>query len=97
LVLDENYEFPAPEGEAIVLRRRVGQDVRDYESGLRSAIKQNPDVIMVGDASSPRTFDLALRAAESGRLVIAAVPAHSVQALLVRILNFYPAHDLAHI
>src|SRR5688572_27344248 len=44
LVLDESHEFPAPRGDAIVVRRKVGRDVKNYPSGLQCAIRENPDV-----------------------------------------------------
>jgi twitching motility protein PilT len=54
-------------------------------------------VIVVADVCTPRTFDLALRAAEGGRLVIAALNARSVHAAIVRALNFYPDYDVPRI
>ncbi len=96
-VLDESHEFSLPESDAIVVRRKVGRDVKDYKTGIESAIREESDVIVLGDASSPSVFDLALHAAECGCQVIAAVPAHSVQAMLARIMNFYPEHDLQRV
>ena len=97
LVLDEDLEVPRFEGAAEIVRRRVGEHTRDYATGLRAAVSQEPDVIVVGDVSSPEAFDLAMRAAESGRLVVAGLRAKSVTAALERAVSFYPAHDLARV
>lgn len=97
LVLDEDLEIPATSGESEVIRRRVGEHSRDYVSALRAAVSQDPDVIVVGDVSSPAVFDLALRAAEAGRLVVCAIRAKSVTAALERVLGFYSQHDLPRV
>jgi len=69
----------------------------DYESALSAAVRDDPDVLVVGDVSTPERFDLALRAAGDGRLVIAALHARSVAAALRRAFNFYTTYDLLHI
>jgi twitching motility protein PilT len=97
LVLDEDLEAPPPNGAAEIVRRRVGEHTRDYPTALQAAISQDPDVIVVGDVSSPAAFDLALRAAESGRLVVCALRAKSVTAALERALSFYAPHDLPRV
>lgn len=97
LILDETIEYEIPKGNAIVVTRRIGEDSLDYESALSAAIRDDPDVLVVGDVSTPARFDLALRAAEDGRLVIAGLHARSVGAALRRALNFYHSHDVPHI
>lgn len=97
LVLDEDLEMPVPQGESEVIRRRVGEHSRDYVAALRAAVSQEPDVIVVGDVSSPEVFDLALRAAEAGRLVVCAIRARSVTAALERVLGFYSLYDLPRV
>jgi twitching motility protein PilT len=97
LVLDEDLELPLLPSEAIVIRRQVGEHTASYLSGLRVAIGQEPDVIVVADASSPAAFELALRSAEAGRLVIAGIAARSATAAFERIANFYPQRDVARV
>lgn len=94
VVIDDSLEYPVPTDGAIVARRRIGEHVADYASALQTAIHEDPDVVVIGDAGEPRTFDLALRAAESGRLVIACLHSSGAVAALVRALNFYPAYDV---
>lgn len=97
LVLDDNLEYPLPQGGALVVRRRVGEHVVDYQTGLRTAAREDPDAVFVGDVSRPEAFDLALRAAEGGRLVVACLRAASVVAALQRALNFYQSYDTPRI
>lgn len=96
-VLDRTLEAPIPSAEAIVVQRRVGEHTPSYASGLRAAFALDPDVLVIGDVSEPEAFDLALRAAESGRLVVAAVPARSVTTALERMLNGYPSPEVPRI
>ena len=95
LVLDETFERPAPSGGAIVVRRRVGTHTKSYEAGLRAATRELPDVVVVGNASDPQAFDLALRVAESGRLVIAGYRARSVTVALQSACEGFPLHERA--
>jgi twitching motility protein PilT len=97
LVLDDNLEYPLPAGAALVVRRRVGEHVADYQTGLRTAAREDPDAVFVGDVSRPEAFDLALRAAEGGRLVVACLRAASVVQALQRALNFYQSYDVPRI
>ena len=97
MVLDDGQEYRTDQGNSEVIFRRVGRDTVDYESGLQAAIREEADVIVVGDVSSPMAFDLAMRAAEGGALVIAAINARDTQAALIRVLNFYPTYDVQRI
>lgn len=96
-VLDENQEYDLPESESEVIFRRVGRDTVDFQSGLESAIREDPDVIFVGDVSNPQTFDMALRAVEAGRFVVAGLNARTVQDALSRVLSYYPDYDVRRI
>lgn len=97
LVLDDSLEYPLPEGPALLARRRVGAQVSDYGTALRTAVREDPDTIFIGDVGEPETFDLAIRAAEAGRLVVGCLHAGSVVATLHRALNFYPSYDIARV
>ncbi|MBK8101590.1 MAG: Flp pilus assembly complex ATPase component TadA [Planctomycetes bacterium] len=97
LVIDDNLEYPMPRDGALVIRRRVGEHVQDYVTALRTAVREDPDVIIVGNVGDPEAFDMALRAAEGGRLVIAGLHASGVVTAMQRALNFYPAYDVPRI
>jgi Tfp pilus assembly pilus retraction ATPase PilT len=89
--------LPLAPGAAMVERRRYGLSPDDQAAALRSVVREDPDVLVVADVGTAATFDIALRAAESGRLVIGYLDAAGAIAALVRILNFYPVHDLPRV
>ncbi len=93
LVLDDNLEYSEPSGDAIVTMRRVGVNSSCYATGLKAALREDPDVIFVADATDPEAFNVALQAAETGKLVIAAVNARSTTAALQRVVAFYAKYD----
>ncbi len=95
VVDDEPVALPAT--GALVVRRRYGISTASRAETLRSVVREDPDVLVIGDAGSPEAFDIALRAAEGGRMVIAYLDATSATAALIRILNFYAAYDLTRV
>ncbi|MEQ1630787.1 MAG: ATPase, T2SS/T4P/T4SS family [Planctomycetota bacterium] len=97
IVLDDALDAAPPEGGALVTRRRVGEHVADYASGLRTSVREDPDAILCGSLDEPQAFDLALRAAEGGRLVVGWMDATSVTGCLERALNFYSSFDVPRI
>ena len=93
LVLDEE-PLALPNAPALCVRRRLGQSPQERSAAIRSAVREDPDVLVVADVGDADTFDVALRAAEDGRLVIAYIDALSVIEALHRILDFYQPHDV---
>jgi Tfp pilus assembly pilus retraction ATPase PilT len=89
--------LPVAPGAAMVERRRYGLSPEDQAAALRSVVREDPDVLVIADVGTAETFDIALRAAEGGRLVIGYLDAAGATAALVRILNFYPVHDLPRV
>lgn len=93
VALDDALDAPAPAGGALVARRRVGEHVGDYAAALRTTLREDPDAILLGSVDDPDTFDLAVRAAEGGRLVVGWMNSSSVAACLSRALCYYTALD----
>jgi Tfp pilus assembly pilus retraction ATPase PilT len=93
VVLDDE-PWPLPADGALVVRRRHGTTPEQRADALRSIVRDDPDAVVCGDVGDASTFEVALRAAEGGRLVIAWIDAPSVARALTRILDFYPVHDL---
>lgn len=92
LVLDDCIEYPEPPGDARVCIRRVGVHTTDYAAGLRAAMRQNPDAVFLGDAAGPEAFNLALNAAESGKLVVAIAHGVSTTAVLKHCVQMFPRY-----
>ncbi len=94
VVLDRVFEYPEPDGPALLTMRRVGEHTRDFRSGMRTALQEGADVVFLADLDRS-TFDLALHAAAAGSLVVAAVRARSAVAALERVVRFRPPSDEA--
>ncbi len=89
--LEDPIEYVLTPPETSVLRRRqVGRDVPDFASGLRDALRQDPDVILIGEMRDPESISLALTAAETGHLVLASLHSRSAASAVERIVDTYP-------
>ena len=97
VVVVDDEPMPLPEEGALVVRRRYGLSPSHRAETLRSVVREDPDTLVIADVGSPETFDVALRAAEGGRLVIAYLDATTAPSALVRVLNFYPSYDLPRV
>src|SRR4029079_4630499 len=69
LTIEDPIEFVHKDAKAVVTQREIGFDTPSYPSGLRSALRQDPDVILIGEMRDPETIETALTAAETGHLV----------------------------
>ncbi len=97
VVVIDDEPLPLPTTGALVVRRRFGISPAERAATLRNVVREDPDTLVIADVGSPETFELALRAAEGGRLVIAYMDACTAPAALVRALNFYPTYDLPRV
>jgi twitching motility protein PilT len=75
---------------SIVRRRQVGRDVSDFATGLRDALREDPDVLLVGEMRDPETIGMALTAAETGHLVLSSLHSGSASSTIERIVDAYP-------
>lgn len=80
-----------------VSSRRFGWQAGQRAAALRSALSEDPEVLAIADIGTPETFELALRAAAGGRLVLACLDAANVVAALQRVLDFYPVAEVAEV
>lgn len=97
VVVVDDEPLPLPTGGAMVVRRRYGLTPAQRAATLRNVVREDPDTLVIADVGSPETFELALRAAEGGRLVVAYIDAANTTGALVRALNFYPIYDLPRV
>ncbi len=89
--LEDPIEVPLVcSAQSILRRREVGRDVPNFQSGLRDALREDPDVLLVGEMRDPETISLALTAAETGHLVLASLHAASATSAIERIVDSYP-------
>jgi len=90
VVLEDPIEFLHRDAKSSVTQREVGVDTASFASGLRSAVRQDPDVIVLGELPDRETLDIALRAAETDHLVIAAVAAPDAMHAVGHVIAMFP-------
>jgi twitching motility protein PilT len=96
--LEDPIEYHLVAGErSIVRRRQVGRDVPDFASGLRDALRQDPNIILVGEMRDAETMTLALTAAETGHLVLSSIHSRSAASTVERIIDSYPPARAAQV
>ena len=94
--LEDPIEFIYKPKNSLLIQREVAgdnrysYDVKDYPTGVREALRQSPDVIMVGEIRDAATFEAVLTAADSGHLVISAIHTADVITTLEKIISYYP-------
>lgn len=92
ITLEDPVEYLHKHKRSIVNQREVGADTPSFEDGLRSALREDPDVIMAGDIRDNEAIRLALTAAETGHLVLAAMHTTSAAQTVMRIIDVFPPH-----
>jgi twitching motility protein PilT len=89
--LEDPIEYTLTAGEtSLVRRRQVGRDVRDFATGLRDALRADPELLLLGEIRDPETIALALTAAETGHLVLASMHSGSAASAVERIIDACP-------
>ncbi|MGH2951987.1 MAG: type IV pilus twitching motility protein PilT [Solirubrobacterales bacterium] len=93
LTIEDPIEFLHEHKSCIVNQREVGADARDFATALKSALREDPDVILVGEMRDLETISTALTAAETGHLVFATLHTQSTAQTVDRIIDVFPAHQ----
>jgi len=94
ITLEDPIEYTFTDEKASFSQREIGIDVPDFAAGLLAALRQDPDVILVGEMRDRDTFETALRAAETGHLVLSTLHAGTAQQAIQRLFEFYPPEQL---
>jgi twitching motility protein PilT len=93
LTIEDPIEFLHHHGTCIVNQREIGQDATTFAEGLRAALRQDPDVILVGEMRDLETVSTALTAAETGHLVFATLHTQSAPTTIDRVIDVFPAEQ----
>ncbi len=91
LTIEDPIEVLHPDREATVNQREVGVDTESFHTAMRAAMRQDPDVILVGEMRDPETVQAALAAAETGHLVLSTLHTIDATETVNRIVDFFPA------
>ncbi len=90
LTLEDPIEFVFTEDKCLINQREIGLDVVDFEIGMKHAVREDPDVMLVGEMRDRETFMTAIHAAETGHLVFGTIHASSAASTIGRILDLFP-------
>lgn len=90
LTVEDPIEFVHEHRRSIVNQREVGVDTESFEAGLKSALRQAPDVVLLGEIRSPATMQYALTFAETGHLCVATLHANNANQAIERIMHLVP-------
>ncbi len=90
LTLEDPIEFTFTEDKCLINQREVGTDVVDFGIGMKHAVREDPDVMLVGEMRDQETFMTAIHAAETGHLVFGTIHASSAPSTISRILDLFP-------
>lgn len=93
LTLEDPIEYLHKHQEAMVTQREVGSDTGSFANALRAALRQDPDVILVGEMRDLETISIALTAAETGHLVFSTLHTSGAAKTIDRIIDVFPPHQ----
>jgi len=97
ITLEDPIEYLFEDKHCVIYQREVGRDTKNFAAGLRSVLRQSPDVIMLGEMRDPETMAVAMSAAEMGHLVLASLHTNSAGATVERIVNAFQPHEKSHV
>ncbi|MDG2407589.1 MAG: PilT/PilU family type 4a pilus ATPase [Pirellulales bacterium] len=90
LTLEDPIEFLFHENKCLINQREIGIDVKNFDLGMKHAVREDPDVMLVGEMRDRETFQTAIHAAETGHLVFGTIHASSSASTINRILDLFP-------
>jgi twitching motility protein PilT len=97
ITIEDPIEFLHRELHCHISQREVGSDTESFEQALRRVLRQDPDVILIGEIRDLDTLDTALKAADTGHLVLTTLHTTDAAHTLHRVLSFYPPHQQAEV
>jgi len=93
VMIEDPIEYTLTPEKSVVIQREVGTDTESFATALRAALRQDPDVVMVGELRDYETADTCLKAAETGHLVIASLHTPDVQRTIGRFVGIFSAEE----
>jgi twitching motility protein PilT len=93
LTLENPIEFLHTDAQSSITQREIGSDTQDFKMGLRAALRQDPDVVMIGEMRDAETIDTAIKAAETGHLLISTLHTPDAQSTIMRIMAMFPPEE----
>lgn len=97
LAVEDPIEYLYPDGKSIISQREIGADTHSWALALRSALREDPDVVLIGEMRDPETIASAITIAETGHLVFSTLHTNSAAQSIDRIIDSFPAYQQAQI
>ena len=91
VTVEDPVEFIHVHKKSIVTQREIGMDTENYHAALKNALRQAPDVILIGEIRDTETMEAAITFAETGHLCLATLHSNSANQAMERVMNFFPA------
>lgn len=93
VTVEDPIEFVFAHDKSIITQREIGTDTASFPDALRAALRQDPDVIMVGEMRDLETVDTSLKASETGHLVFSSIHTNDVASTINRLVSFFPTEE----
>jgi twitching motility protein PilT len=97
LTIEDPIEFIHPHKKCLVNQREVHSDTLSFSNALRAALREDPDVVLIGEMRDLETIESALRIAETGHLTFATLHTNSASSTINRIIDVFPSHQQAQV
>jgi twitching motility protein PilT len=94
ITIEDPIEYTFSDDKSVFQQREIGIDVPDFDMAIKSVLRQNPDIILIGEMRDKETFETAISAAETGHLVFSTMHAATVAQSLTRLFEFFPPEQL---
>lgn len=97
VTIEDPIEYIYPSGSSILSQREMGADTHSWAMALRSALREDPDVVLIGEMRDPETMQAAMTIAETGHVVFATLHTNSASQTIDRIVDSFPDHQRTQI
>lgn len=97
ITIEDPIEFIHPHKKCLVNQREVHSDTQSFSAALRAALREDPDVVLIGEMRDLETIESALRIAETGHLTFGTLHTNSASSTINRIIDVFPAHQQSQI
>jgi twitching motility protein PilU len=91
VTIEDPIEFVHAHKKSLITQREIGMDTESYENALKNALRQAPDVVLIGEIRDTTTMEAAITFAETGHLCLATLHSNNANQAMERIMNFFPA------
>ena len=97
MTIEDPIEYIYERGKGIISQREIGTDTPDFDHALRAVLREDPDVVLIGEMRDHETIDAALRIAETGHLVLTSLHTNSAAQTADRIIDVFPPFQQSQI